>query len=197
MLPRTKGPGSPSCLCCWRTEDWTTQRMQNTASHQPASEAAKELGRGAGRNSGFSQQNPDIKPCLASSSTWKVLSKKNPDKNWKDFFITSVNTQIPTKSWESLTKPWVHPDLTEDVKTSQGAHKNIHLFSTSAQYTAVGNSPLKNFAISLSTWISLSAVTLNKTQTLFLLPSLASHLLNAMSDSACHSYKEKVTVGAE
>lgn len=86
MLPRTKGPGSPSCLCCWRTRDWTTQRMQNTASHQPASEAAKELGSGTGRNSVFFQQNPDIKTCLASSSTWKVLSKKNPDKNGKDFF---------------------------------------------------------------------------------------------------------------
>lgn len=52
-------------------------------------------------------------------------------------------------------------------------------------------SPLKNFLMSLSTWICLSAVTLNKTQTLFLPLSFSSHLLNAISDTACHSYKEK------
>lgn len=74
---------------------------------------------------------------LAAHGKYCQKKKKSWWKPKRVFFITSVNMQIPTKGWEGLMKPWVYPDFTGDVKTSQEAQQNTPSCSTSAQYTAV------------------------------------------------------------
>lgn len=77
------------------------------ASHQPASQSAKDLGRRTGRNSGFFQQNPDTK-FVWLLAAHKKFYQKIPDKNLKDFFHylgEHVNPNKKSRSNEALSIP--------------------------------------------------------------------------------------------
>jgi len=64
-------------------KNWGPNCSDDAAPHQPTSEAANKLRKGAGRNPGFFLQNPDIKTHLASSNMliqFENLSKKKKEK---------------------------------------------------------------------------------------------------------------------
>lgn len=85
--PRTKGLGSPSCLLCWRTGDWTTQRMLLPAS-LPASLPRCWREELAGVLVSSSRIQISKLVCLLATCCHGLKSrpKKNPHKNRKDLF---------------------------------------------------------------------------------------------------------------
>lgn len=136
--PRTKSPGSPSCLCCWRTGDWATQRMLLPAS-LPASLPrcwGEELA-GVLVSSSRIQISKLVwllaTCCHSLKSHPKKESSQKPKRSFSLPWWTCRSQQKGEKVQGNL-------DYTQNLQRMwKDSQENMYRCSISVQYMAVGN----------------------------------------------------------